>query len=79
MAKKKTTKTAVKGAAVKKPGMKCSMPSCNGGGVYCGGFIGALIYFLSTATGFWIGVLGILKAIIWPIILVFELLKFVGA
>jgi len=48
------------------------------GGVYGLGFIGALIYYISTATSFWIGVLGILKALVWPVFLVFEILKFLG-
>ncbi len=43
--------------------------------VYGMGFIGAVIYFVSTATSFWMGVLGILKAIFWPAFLVFEFLK----
>lgn len=45
------------------------------GAIYGLGFIGATIYFISTATGFWIGVLGVLKAIVWPAFLVYELLK----
>lgn len=51
---------------------------CNGGGgaVYGLGFIGAAIYFISTATTFWIGVLGFLKAIVWPVFVVQALLKF---
>ncbi len=44
--------------------------------VYGFGLIGAMIYYVSTATTFWIGVLGILKAIVWPAIIVYELLKF---
>ena len=36
-----------------------------GGGVYGLGFIGAAIFYIQQATGFWSGVLGILKAIIW--------------
>ena len=50
-----------------------------GGGIYGLGFIGAVIYYLSVATGFWVGVLGVLKAIVWPVFLVFEALKFLGA
>ncbi len=50
----------------------CAAPS---GAVYGLGFIGAAIYFISHATGFWMGVLGILKAMVWPAILVFEALK----
>jgi predicted small integral membrane protein len=44
--------------------------------VYGLGFIGALIYFISTASSFWMGLLGILKAIVWPAYLVFEALQF---
>ena len=40
------------------------------------GFIGAAIYFVSRATSFWGGVLGLLKALVWPAFLVYELLKF---
>lgn len=47
--------------------------------VYGLGFIGALIYFISTATGFWVGVLGVLKSIVWPAILVYETLKYMTA
>jgi len=50
-----------------------------GGAVYGIGFIGSLVYYLSTATGFWAGVLGILKSIVWPGFLVYEVLKFLGA
>ncbi|HOH99327.1 MAG TPA: hypothetical protein PLE85_02200 [Bacteroidales bacterium] len=46
--------------------------------VYGLGFIGAAIYFISTATSFWVGVLGFLKAIVWPAFLVYELLKYLG-
>ncbi len=47
-----------------------------GGAVYGLGLIGALIYYLSTATSFWLGLFGILKAILWPAFLVFELMKY---
>jgi hypothetical protein len=53
--------------------------SGTGGAVYGLGFIGALIYYISTATGFWVGVLGVLKAMIWPLFFVYEGLKFFGA
>ena len=49
------------------------------GAVYGLGFIGAAIYFISTDTGFWIGVLGFLKAIVWPVFLIYEAFKFFGA
>ncbi|MBI3168500.1 MAG: hypothetical protein HYZ22_08485 [Chloroflexi bacterium] len=44
--------------------------------VYGFGLIGAWIYYLSHATTFWLGVLGILKGIVWPAMLVYELLKY---
>ncbi len=46
--------------------------------VYGLGLIGAAIYFISHATGFWMGVLGFLKAIIWPVLLIYQALKFLG-
>jgi hypothetical protein len=49
------------------------------GAVYGLGIVGSAIYYISNATSFWMGVLGFLKSLIWPVFLVFELLKFVGA
>ncbi len=46
--------------------------------VYGLGFIGAAVYFISQATTFWMGVLGFLKAIVWPAFLVYDLLKYLG-
>lgn len=43
------------------------------------GFVGAAIYYISIATGFWVGVLGFLKACVWPVFMVYELLKHIGA
>ena len=47
--------------------------------VYGLGLIGAAIYFISTATGFWMGVLGFLKAIIWPVLMVYQAFKHLAA
>ena len=47
--------------------------------VYGLGLIGAAIYFISSATSFWMGALGLLKAIVWPAFLVYEALKSIGA
>lgn len=53
---------------------------CSGScGSYGLGFVGAIIYYISTATGFWMGFLGVLKSLIWPVFLVYEALKYVGA
>ncbi len=53
---------------------------CNGSGgaVYGLGFIGAAVYYISTATSFWMGVLGFLKALVWPAFLVYEVLKYLA-
>ena len=45
------------------------------GGIYGMGFIGALIYFIQHATTFWEGILGFLKALVWPVVLVYKLLE----
>jgi len=47
-----------------------------GSTVYGFGFIGALVYFLSNATTFWMGVVGFLKALVWPAFLVYHLFEF---
>ena len=47
-------------------------------GVYCIGAIGAAIYFISNATGFWNGALGLLKAMVWPAFVVHGLLGLLG-
>lgn len=44
--------------------------------VYGMGFIGALFYFISNAHTFGDGVMGFLKAIVWPALVVFKLLGF---
>ncbi len=43
--------------------------------IYGLGFLGSAAYFVSTATGFWMGVLGVIKAIVWPAFLVYELFQ----
>lgn len=45
-------------------------------GLYGLAFIGAAIYFIGQATTFWMGVLGFLKALVWPAMLVYKLLEF---
>jgi len=60
--------------------IRCVGGCCKcGGGAYFLGMIGALIYFISQTSGFWNIVLAILKACIWPVFLVYHLLKLVGA
>ena len=46
--------------------------NASSGAIYAFGFIGASVYFISQATSFWIGVLGFLKALVWPAFIVYE-------
>jgi hypothetical protein len=67
--------------AIKKGVSRCKhtiVDSCKGGAIYGLGFVGAAVYYISTATSFWMGVLGFLKAIVWPAFLIYNLLKFLG-
>jgi hypothetical protein len=54
----------------------------SGGGssnaIYGLGLIGAAVYYIGAATSFWGGVLGFLKALVWPAFMVYELLKFLA-
>lgn len=52
------------------------MHNGGGGAVYGFGIIGAAIYFIGSASSFWSGMLGALKAIVWPVFLVYEAFKF---
>ena len=57
---------------------KCVIRQGGGEAVYGLGLIGAWVYYISTAGSFWLGVLGFLKGIVWPAMLVYELLKFLN-
>ena len=39
--------------------------TCGGFGYFLG-VVGAAVYYISTSAGFWAGVLGVLKAMVWP-------------
>jgi hypothetical protein len=53
--------------------------ACAGGGaVYGLGLIGAAIYFIQHAPTFWLGVLGLLKALVWPAFFVYNALAYFG-
>jgi len=51
----------------------------SGSAFYFLGAVGSAIYFISTADGFWDGVLGVLKSLVWPAFLIFEALSGLGA
>jgi len=54
-----------------------AMNACgtSGGAVYGLGMIGAAVYYIQHANTFWMGVLGLLKAIVWPAFLVYKFLE----
>jgi hypothetical protein len=53
-------------------GVNTGVPGC----AYGLGFIGAAIYFIQHAATFWAGVLGVLKALVWPAWLVYKAMEF---
>ena len=52
--------------------------SAASGSIYGLGFIGAAIYYISHACCFWMGVLGFLKALVWPVFFVYESFRHFG-
>ena len=46
------------------------------GGAYFVAFVAAAVYFIQGAGTFWMGLLGFLKAIVWPGYVVYYLLEF---
>lgn len=48
---------------------------CDSGAVYGLGFIGAVVYFIQHAANFGEGVIGFLKALVWPAFLIYKLLE----
>lgn len=45
------------------------------GGIYCIGFLGALVYYIQHATSFWAGVVGIFQALFWPAMVLYKVLE----
>lgn len=50
-------------------------PGAGSGAFLALGFIGALVWFWQQADGFWEYVLAVLKAIVWPAFLVYEVFQ----
>lgn len=46
------------------------------GGIYGLAIIGAAVYFIQHSTTLWEGLLGVIKALVWPAILIYKLLEF---
>jgi len=61
--------------SVGRRGTKGAASKGGAGGIWFLGFIGALIYYVHTHSGtFWLVLVAIMKAIVWPTILVYHLL-----
>ncbi len=59
-------------------GEKTQKSGSAGDAVYGLGVIGAAVWYISTAATFWMGVVGFLKAIVWPAFLVYEAFRFIA-
>jgi hypothetical protein len=46
------------------------------GGIYGLAVVGAAVYFIQHSATFWEGVIGLLKALVWPAMLMYKLLEF---
>lgn len=58
---------------------KITKPSSGGGNaVYSMGMVGSAIYYIQQADGFWAVIVALLKALVWPAFVVYDLLKFMG-
>jgi len=57
--------------------MKYHSGSGIAGTAYFMAFIGAAVFYIQQATSFGIGVIGFLKALVWPAFLVYNLLQFI--
>lgn len=44
-------------------------------GIYGLAFVGAVVYFIQHATTFWEGVLGLIKAVVWPAMIMYKVLE----
>ena len=52
-----------------------SQTSHTSNAVYGLGLVGAAVYYIQMATSFWAGVIGIIKALLWPAFIVYEVLR----
>jgi len=57
--------------------MKCKSGcgKATGGCMYGVAVVGAAAYFIQHADTFWMGVLGVLKAIVWPALVMYKVLE----
>ena len=57
---------------------QCKSSSFMGGGFYFLFFIGASVYYIQHATNFWMGVEGVLKALVWPAMLAYKIFTMIN-
>ena len=55
-------------------GSNASAGAAGGGAVYGLGLIGALVYYIQSASSFWDGLYGVFQALVWPAYLVYGIL-----
>jgi hypothetical protein len=48
------------------------------GAIYGLGIVGALIYYMQHADGFWAVIWGIVKAVFWPAVIIYRALELLG-
>ncbi len=85
--KKPTARKAAPGKAPKETEVvagKCQdsgpgMGNAGGGAVYGLGLIGAAVYYIQQASGFGEFLVACLKALIWPVFVVYDLLEHMGS
>lgn len=53
---------------------KCGRGGMHLGSIYGMTVIGAAVYFIQHSAGFWLGVLGVLKALAWPAFVMYQVL-----
>jgi len=46
-----------------------------GGGFYCFGVIASAVYYIQQVDGFWLTILAILKALVWPVFLIYKVFQ----
>ena len=56
------------------------MNKCGGmfGGAYFLSFIGAAVYYIQHSAGFWGGVAGFFKAMVWPALVTYKVFGMLG-
>lgn len=69
---KEFIQTKIKESLEDKKKNKIVINKCGSGAIYGLGFLGAVVYYIQQATTFWIGVIGVIKAVFWPAILVYK-------